>query len=214
MTPEQIQKIKYIILNHWKGEKEIYNSKERDRQTKKTDLETTISRLKHKIQASVIPNMSIDESKHIDVTNKEALLVFLKVIQEGGTEGTALEKLEAHLSKKQFSYANQATQAAAQSNETQTTGKRTIEGIKSDSKKIQWIGTREELRSLFDLLYESGLLADGSYIPTLAQNHFYISGNKPIDRTNFAKVKRLKKDVSRETVEQFLECLREQEELK
>jgi len=27
-------------------------------------------------------------------------------------------------------------------------------------------------------------------------------------------VKRLKKDVSRETVEQFLECLREQEELK
>ena len=107
-----------------------------------------------------------------------------------------------------------STSQTAQSNETQTTGKRTIEGIKSDSKKIQWIGTREELRSLFDLLYESGLLADGSYIPTLAQNHFYISGNKPIDKMNFAKVKRLKKDVSRETVEQFLECLREQEELK
>ena len=96
MTPEQIQKIKDMILNHWEGVKGIYNSKERDRQTKKTDLETTISRLKHQIQASVIPNMSIDESKHIDVTNQEALLVFLKVIQEGGTEGTALEKLEAH----------------------------------------------------------------------------------------------------------------------
>ena len=107
-----------------------------------------------------------------------------------------------------------STSQTAQSNETQTTGKRTIEGIKSDNKKIQWIGTREELRSLFDLLYESGLLADGSYIPTLAQNHFYISGNKPIDNKSFAKVKRLKKDVSKETTEQFLEFLREQEELK
>ena len=105
-------------------------------------------------------------------------------------------------------------QEPVQSNETLNTGKRTIEGIKSDNKKIQWTGTREELRSLFDLLWGSGLLAERSDIPTLAQNHFYISGNKPIDKMNFAKVKRLKKDVSRETVEQFLECLREQEELK
>ena len=103
---------------------------------------------------------------------------------------------------------------SSQSNETLNTGERTIEGIKSDNKKIQWTGTKEELRSMFDLLYESGLLAESSDIPTLAQNHFYISGNKPIDRINFAKVKRLKKDVSRETVEQFIECLREQEELK
>ena len=107
-----------------------------------------------------------------------------------------------------------STSQSAQSNEMLNTGKRTIEGIKSDSKKIQWIGTREELRSLFDLLYASALLVEGSDIPTLAQNHFYISGNKPIDNKSFAKVKRLKKDVSRETVEQFLECLREQEELK
>ena len=107
-----------------------------------------------------------------------------------------------------------STSQSAQSNEMLNTGKRTIEGIKSVSKKIQWIGTREELRSLFDLLWESGLLAERSDIPTLAQNHFYISGNKPIDRINFAKVKRLKKDVSRETVEQFIDCLREQEELK
>ena len=106
-----------------------------------------------------------------------------------------------------------STSQTAQSNETQTTGKRTIEGIKSDSKKIQWIGTREELRSLFDLLYESGLLADGSYIPTLAKNHFYIPGNKPIDNKSFAKVKRLKKDVSKQTTEQFLELLREEDEL-
>ena len=105
-------------------------------------------------------------------------------------------------------------QMPVQRNETLNTGDRTIEGIKSDNKKIQWTGTREELRSLFDLLWESGLLAERSDIPTLAQNHFYISGNKPIDKMNFAKVKRLKKDVSRETVEQFLECLREQEELK
>ena len=103
---------------------------------------------------------------------------------------------------------------SSQSNETLNTGKRTIEGIKSDNKKIQWTGTKEELRSLFDLLWGSGLLAESSDIPTLAQNHFYISGNKPIDNKSFAKVKRLKKDVSRETVEQFLECLREQEELK
>ena len=103
---------------------------------------------------------------------------------------------------------------SSQSNETLNTGERTIEGIKSDNKKIQWTGTREELRSLFDLLYASALLAEESNIPTLAQNHFYISGNKPIDNKSFAKVKRLKKDVSRETVEQFLECLREQEELK
>jgi len=107
-----------------------------------------------------------------------------------------------------------STSQTAQSNEMLNTGKRTIEGIKSDSKKIQWIGTREELRSLFDLLYESGLLADGSDIPTLAKNHFYIPGNKPIDNKSFAKVKRLKKDVSKETTEQFLEFLREQEELK
>ena len=105
-------------------------------------------------------------------------------------------------------------QMSAQSNETLNTGDRTIEGIKSDNNKIQWTGTKEELRSMFDLLYESGLLAESSDIPTLAQNHFYISGNKPIVKMNFAKVKRLKKDVSRETVEQFLECLREQEELK
>ena len=105
-------------------------------------------------------------------------------------------------------------QMTVQRNETLNTGERTIEGIKSDNKKIQWTGTREELRSLFDLLYASALLAESSDIPTLAQNHFYISGNKPIDRVNFAKVKRLKKDVSRETVEQFIECLREQEELK
>ena len=107
-----------------------------------------------------------------------------------------------------------STSQSAQSNEMLNTGKRTIEGIKSDSKKIQWIGTREELRSLFDLLWESGLLAERSDIPTLAQNHFYISGNKPIDNKSFAKVKRLKKDVSKETTEQFLEFLREQEELK
>jgi len=107
-----------------------------------------------------------------------------------------------------------STSQSAQSNEMLNTGKRTIEGIKSDSKKIQWTGTREELRSLFDLLYGSGLLAEGSDIPTLAQNHFYISGNKPIDNKSFAKVKRLKKDVSKETTEQFLEFLREQEELK
>ena len=107
-----------------------------------------------------------------------------------------------------------STSQTAQSNEMLNTGKRTIEGIKSDSKKIQWIGTREELRSLFDLLYASALLAEGSDIPTLAQNHFYISGNKPIDNKSFAKVKRLKKDVSKETTEQFLEFLREQEELK
>ena len=103
---------------------------------------------------------------------------------------------------------------SSQSNEKLNTGEQTIEGIKSDNKKIQWTGTREELRSLFDLLYASALLVEGSDIPTLAQNHFYISGNKPIDNKSFAKVKRLKKDVSRETVEQFLECLREQEELK
>ena len=107
-----------------------------------------------------------------------------------------------------------STSQTAQSNETLNTGKRTIEEIKSDNKNIQWTGTREELRSLLDLLWESGLLAERSDIPTLAQNHFYISGNKPIDNKSFAKVKRLKKDVSRETVEQFLECLREQEELK
>ena len=107
-----------------------------------------------------------------------------------------------------------STSQTAQRNETLNTGKQTIEGIKSDSKKIQWTGTREELRSLFDLLYGSGLLAEGSDIPTLAQNHFYISGNKPIDNKSFAKVKRLKKDVSKETTEQFLEFLREQEELK
>jgi len=105
-------------------------------------------------------------------------------------------------------------QMPVQRNETLNTGDRTIEGIKSDNKKIQWTGTKEELRSMFDLLYESGLLAERSDIPTLAQNHFYISGNKPIDKKNFAKVKRLKKDVSKETTDQFLECLREQEELK
>jgi len=129
-----------------------------------------------------------------------------------------LEFLEGQLSWNQTSLDKNGSanaQGPVQRNETLNTGEQqTIEGVKSDSKKIQWIGTREELRSLFDLLYASALLAEGSDIPTLAQNHFYISGNKPIDNKSFAKVKRLKKDVSKETTEQFLEFLREQEELK
>ena len=127
-----------------------------------------------------------------------------------------IEFLESEIKKYQDELNNNdpnSTSQSAQSNEMLNTGKRTIEGIKSDSKKIQWIGTLEELRSLFDLLYESGLLAEGSDIPTLAQNHFYISGNKPIDNKSFAKVKRLKKGVSKQTTEQFLEFLREEEEL-
>ena len=128
-----------------------------------------------------------------------------------------LEFLEGQLSWNQTSLDKNGSanaQGPVQRNETLNTGEQqTIEGVKSDSKKIQWIGTREELRSLFDLLYASALLAEESYIPTLAQNHFYISGNKPIDNKSFAKVKRLKKDVSKETTEQFLEFLREQEEL-
>jgi len=141
-------------------------------------------------------------SKEIqNIEEKSAFIEFLEI---------EIRNIQNELSKNGSTKA----QMPVQRNETLNTGDRTIEGIKSDNKKIQWTGTKEELRSMFDLLYESGLLAESSDIPTLAQNHFYISGNKPIDRTNFAKVKRLKKDVSRETVEQFLECLREQEELK
>jgi len=136
-----------------------------------------------------------------DIEEKSAFMRFLEI---------EIHNIQNILSKKGVTKG----QMSAQSNETLNTEDRTIEGIKSDNKKIQWTGTREELRSIFDLLYESGLLAESSDIPTLAQNHFYIYGNNPIDRTNFAKVKRLKKDVSRETIEQFLECLREQEELK
>ena len=141
-------------------------------------------------------------SKEIqNIEEKSAFIEFLEI---------EIRNIQNKLSKNGSTKA----QMPVQRNETLNTGDRTIEGIKSDNKKIQWTGTREELRSLFDLLYASALLAESSDIPTLAQNHFYISGNKPIDRINFAKVKRLKKDVSRETVEQFLECLREQEELK
>ena len=127
-----------------------------------------------------------------------------------------MELLELEIKKYQDELNNNApnsTSQSAQSNEMLNTGKRTIEGIKSDSKKIQWTGTKEELRSLFDVLFESGLLAEGSDIPTLARNHFYIPGNKPFDNKSFAKVKRLKKDVSKQTTEQFLEFLREEEEL-
>ena len=130
-----------------------------------------------------------------------------KEIHDPEEERTYLEFIEEKLLWN-LAILNQNRSAKAQepvqSNETLNTGKRTIEEIKSDNKNIQWTGTREELRSLLDLLWESGLLAERSDIPTLAQNHFYISGNKPIDRMNFAKVKRLKKDVSRESVEQFL----------
>ena len=138
-------------------------------------------------------------------------------IQDQDELHSFLEFLEGQLSWNQTSLDQNDSvnaQGPVQRNVTLNTKELTIEGIKSDNYKIQWTGTREELRSLFDLLWESGLLAERSDIPTLAQNHFYISGNKPIDRINFDKVKRLKKDVSRETVEQFLECLREQEELK
>ena len=141
------------------------------------------------------------EKKNIDSEAKSALMKWFN---------RNISLAQEHVNANGSASASQSSQ----SNEKLNTGKQTIEGIKSDSKKIQWIGTREELRSLFDLLYASALLAEGSDIPTLAQNHFYISGNKPIDNKSFAKVKRLKKDVSRETVEQFLECLREQEELK
>ena len=158
-----------------------------------------------------------DPEKKISIIRK-AQKQAAKEIHDIEVKSTFIEYLEREINwfiKPTLSQNSSAkAQEPVQSNETLNTGDRTIEGIKSDNKKIQWIGTREELRSLFDLLYASALLAESSDIPTLAQNHFYISGNKPIDRTNFAKVKRLKKDVSRETVEQFLECLREQEELK
>ena len=148
---------------------------------------------------------------------KEAQRQASKEIQNIEEKSAFIEFLEIKILNMQNKLSKNGStkaQMPVQRNETLNTGDRTIEGIKSDNKKIQWTGTREELRSLFDLLWESGLLAERSDIPTLAQNHFYISGNKPIDKKNFAKVKRLKKDVSRETVEQFLECLREQEELK
>ena len=157
-----------------------------------------------------------DPEKKISII-REAKKRAANEIQDQDELHAFLEFLEGQLSWNQTSLDQNGSanaQGPVQRNETLNTGERTIEGIKSDNKKIQWIGTREELRSLFDLLWESGLLAEGSDIPTLAQNHFYISGNKPIDNKSFAKVKRLKKDVSRETVEQFLECLREQEELK
>ena len=148
---------------------------------------------------------------------KEAKRQASKEIQNIEEKSAFIEFLEnkiLNMQNKLSKNGSTKAQMPVQRNETLNTRDRTIEGIKSDNKKIQWTGTKEELRSMFDLLYESGLLAESSDIPTLAQNHFYISGNKPIDKMNFAKVKRLKKDVSRETVEQFLECLREQEELK
>jgi len=148
---------------------------------------------------------------------KEAQRQASKEIQNIEEKSAFIEFLEIKILNMQNKLSKNGStkaQMPVQRNETLNTGDRTIEGIKSDNKKIQWTGTKEELRSMFDLLYESGLLAESSDIPTLAQNHFYISGNKPIDNKSFAKVKRLKKDVSRETVEQFLECLREQEELK
>ena len=154
---------------------------------------------------------------------EKKIIVLKKAQQQAAKEILHLEEasafiefLESEIKKYQDELNNNdpsSTSQSAQSNEMLNTGERIIEGIKSDSKKIQWIGTREELRSLFDLLYESGLLADGSDIPTLAKNHFYIPGNKPIDNKSFAKVKRLKKDVSKQTTEQFLEFLREEEEL-
>jgi len=147
---------------------------------------------------------------------KEAQRQASKEIQNIEEKSAFIEFLEIKILNMQNKLSKNGStkaQMPVQRNETLNTRDRTIEGIKSDNKKIQWTGTKEELRSMFDLLYESGLLAESSDIPTLAQNHFYISGNKPIDKMNFAKVKRLKKDVSRETVEQFLECLREQEEL-
>ena len=157
-----------------------------------------------------------DPEKKISILRK-AQKQAAKEIHDIEEKSAFIEYLEMEIDRWQHTLSQNGSakaQEPVQSNETLNTGKQTIEGIKSDNKKIQWTGTREELRSLFDLLWESGLLAERSDIPTLAQNHFYISGNKPIDKMNFAKVKRLKKDVSRETVEQFLECLREQEELK
>ena len=157
-----------------------------------------------------------DPEKKISIIRK-AQKQAAKEIHDIEVKSTFIEYLEKEIDSWQRKLSQNSSakaQEPVQSNETLNTGERTIEGIKSDNKKIQWTGTREELRSLFDLLWESGLLAERSDIPTLAQNHFYISGNKPIDKKNFAKVKRLKKDVSMETVGQFLECLREQEELK
>ena len=179
--------------------------------------------------------------KHETVIQKRWQPFSIEVLEQNVLEGTSeiisiLEKAkqsakEIHDQEEKLTYLefiedkllwNQAilnqncsakAQGPVQSNETLNTGKRTIEGIKSDNKKIQWTGTREELRSLFDLLWESGLLAERSDIPTLAQNHFYIPGNKPIDNKSFAKVKSLKKYVSKQTTEQFLEFLREEDDL-
>ena len=173
--------------------------------------------LEHNVQDGTLEIISILEKEkqaYKEIHDSEEKQAAVRIYNQ--TEKLAyLEFIDREIERhKELLNLPSSTSQSSQSNEKLNTGKQTIEGIKSDSKKIQWIGTREELRSLFDLLYASALLAEGSDIPTLAQNHFYISGNKPIDNKSFAKVKRLKKDVSRETVEQFLECLREQEELK
>ena len=112
-------------------------------------------------------------------------------IQDQDELHSFLEFLEGQLSWNQTSLDQNDSvnaQGPVQRNVTLNTEELTIEGINSDNYKIQWTGTREELRSLCDLLWESGLLPERSDIPTLAQNNFYISGNKPIDRINFAKV--------------------------
>ena len=76
-----------------------------------------------------------------------------------------------------------STSQTAQSNETQTTGKRTIEGIKSDSKKIQWIGTREELRSMFDCFMNQHCLPkEATFLHLLKITSTFLGTNRLIIR--------------------------------
>jgi len=76
-----------------------------------------------------------------------------------------------------------STSQTAQSNETLNTGKQTIEGIKSDNKKIQWTGTREELRSLFDLLLDQDCLPkEATFLHLLKITSTFLGTNRLIIR--------------------------------
>ena len=112
--------------------------------------------LEHNIQDGTLEIISILEKEkqaYKEIHDPEEKQAAVRIYNQ--TEKLAyLEFIDREIERhKELLNLPSSTSQSAQSNEMLNTGKRTIEGIKSDSKKIQWTGTREELRSLFDLLY-------------------------------------------------------------
>ena len=94
MNSEEIKKLRELVLKNWKINKFAYLM------TDASGKYPFFEKLKLKNKLSEIPNSSFDESKHVDMTEQEALCVLVQGRLESGTDEGGLKALDAHLKGK------------------------------------------------------------------------------------------------------------------